>query len=81
MNTSQLYDKDFYAWTVEMATALKNKAISKLDLEHLAEELEGMSARELREIRSRLIVLIMHLLNALSTLLILNPSQTLMVAG
>jgi len=62
MNTSQLYDKDFYAWTVEMTKALKNKAISKLDLEHLAEELEGMSARELREIRSRLIVLIMHLL-------------------
>jgi len=62
MNTYKLYDKDFYAWTVEMASALKNKTLDQLDFEHLAEELEGMSARELREIRSRLIILIMHLL-------------------
>jgi len=62
MNASQLYEKDFYAWTVEMAQALKDKTINKLDLEHLAEEIESMGASERRELASRLEILIMHLL-------------------
>lgn len=60
--SAKLYDKDFYAWTQETVKALKNKSFDQVDLEHLIEEIEGMSARDLREIRSRLIILIAHLL-------------------
>jgi len=62
MNISKLYEKDFYAWTVEMAQALKSKAIDQLDFEHLSEELEDMGASQERELESRLAILIMHLL-------------------
>ena len=57
-----LYDQDFYAWTIQTAQALKEKAFNKVDFEHLVEELESMGASEKRELRSRLKQLIMHLL-------------------
>lgn len=57
-----LYEKDFYAWTVETAKALKEKAFNKVDIEHLVEEVESMGASERRELASRLEQLLMHLL-------------------
>jgi len=57
-----LYEKDFYAWTVETAKALKAKAFGKVDIEHLVEEVESMGASERRELASRLEQLLMHLL-------------------
>jgi hypothetical protein len=36
-----LYDTDFYAWTQEQATLLREGAVADLDLEHVAEEIEG----------------------------------------
>ena len=62
MNISQLYDKDFYQWTVETAKAIKNKAIDKIDFQHLQQEIEDMGISQLRELESRLDVLLMHLL-------------------
>jgi hypothetical protein len=62
MNTFELYDKDFYAWTVQMAQALKSKALDQLDLEHLEEEMRIMGAREKSELRSRLKRILQHLL-------------------
>lgn len=61
MQTS-LYERDFYAWTIETARLLKEKAFNQIDIDHLREEIESMGASERRELQSRLEVLIMHLL-------------------
>lgn len=57
-----LYEKDFYAWTIETAKALKEKAFNEIDFEHLVEEVESMGASERRELFSRLKQLLMHML-------------------
>lgn len=57
-----LYEQDFYAWTQEQATLVKNKKFSSLDLLHLEEELYLMGASERRELSHRLEILLMYLL-------------------
>ncbi|GGG05759.1 MULTISPECIES: DUF29 domain-containing protein [Cysteiniphilum] len=57
-----LYDRDFYAWTMQTVKALREKAFDKVDIEHLVEEVESMGKSDFRELKSRLIVLIAHLL-------------------
>ena len=57
-----LHEQDFYAWTQQQAELLKSNQFTKLDITHLIEELESMSATEKRELISRLEVLLMHLL-------------------
>jgi Domain of unknown function DUF29 len=57
-----LYDEDFYAWSFEQARLLRAGEFSRLDIENIAEELESMGRRDKREIESRLVVLIAHLL-------------------
>ena len=41
---AQLYDIDFYAWTQEQAAALREhfRGDNRLDVEHLAEEVEDL---------------------------------------
>ncbi len=56
------YDQDFYAWTQEQATLLKEKRFVELDINHLVEEIDDMGKSVQRELESRLIVLIAHLL-------------------
>ena len=43
-----LYEQDFYAWTLEQARLLKENQLAKLDIQHLIETLESMSATERR---------------------------------
>ncbi|MDM8546306.1 DUF29 domain-containing protein [Candidatus Venteria ishoeyi] len=63
MNNSQLnYENDFYNWTRQQIELLKTGRFNKLDTVHLIEELEDMGKSQLRELESRLIVLIAHLL-------------------
>ncbi len=62
MGVLNLYDTDFYAWTQEQATLIKNKEFNKLDIENLFEEIESMGKHEKRELTSRLKVLLIHLL-------------------
>lgn len=57
-----LHEQDFYAWTQQQAELLKAGQLAKLDICHLIEELESMSATEKRELISRLEILLMHLL-------------------
>lgn len=57
-----LYDQDFYAWTQEQAKLIKEKSFDKLDFTHLFDEVECMGASEVRELESRLEVLLTHLL-------------------
>ena len=62
MDISLKYEQDFYIWLTENARFLREKNLAKIDIEHLAEELEAMSRREKRELISRLTVLMAHLL-------------------
>jgi hypothetical protein len=57
-----LYQQDFLAWTRQQAHLLSQKRWQDLDLENLIEELEEMGRSNHRELESRLIVLIAHLL-------------------
>jgi hypothetical protein len=56
------HDEDFYAWTIEQARLLRAGDFSAIDAENLAEEIEDMGISNRREVQSRLIVLIAHLL-------------------
>jgi len=56
------YDTDFFQWTQSTAEMIRQGRLAEVDLEHLAEEIEAMGKRDRREVRSRLIVLVMHLL-------------------
>ena len=59
---SVAYDDDFFAWTQEQARLLRDGELADIDVENLAEEIESMGRSNRRELRSRLAVLIMHLL-------------------
>ncbi|MCX8518330.1 MAG: DUF29 domain-containing protein [Rhodoferax sp.] len=61
MNTS--YHDDVLAWAGEQAKMLREHQLSGLDFEHLADEIEAMSASQRREHKNRLTVLLLqHLL-------------------
>ena len=62
MSPAELYDEDFYEWTVRNAELLRCGRVSEADLVHIAEEIEDMGKRERREMLSRLAVLMAHLL-------------------
>ena len=56
------YETDFHAWIENQAALLKLGKLASLDVPHLIEELESLSARERRELINRLAVLLAHLL-------------------
>ena len=59
------YDGDFFIWTQQQAAALRltrDLIGGSVDVEHVAEELEDMGKRDLREVGSFLARLIEHLL-------------------
>lgn len=56
------YDLDFHEWITRNVELLRDGRPSEIDAEHIAEELESMGERDLRQLRSRLQVLVMHLL-------------------
>ncbi len=56
------YDEDFVAWLEDRARRARHCEAEELDLENIAEELEGMARSDRREIRNRLIVLLIQLL-------------------
>jgi hypothetical protein len=60
--STNLYDQDFYAWTNEQAALLRSGNLSAADIENIAEEIESMGKAERRELVSRLVVLLLHLL-------------------
>ena len=62
MGAAELYDRDFFEWTVRNAELLRSGRADEADLAHIAEEIEDMGKRERRELLSRLAVLICHLL-------------------
>jgi hypothetical protein len=65
-DAKRLYDADFALWTKEQAAALRaaahGGANQPLDWENLAEEIEDLGKSTRRELRSRLLVILEHLL-------------------
>jgi Domain of unknown function DUF29 len=57
-----LYEQDFYQWIQTTAKLLKDRRFEDVDWESLIEEIESMGRSERKEVKSRLIVLIEHLL-------------------
>ncbi len=57
-----LYDTDFYAWTLEQSQLLQQGKWHALDIENLVEEIESLGKQQRQELRNRLGVLIGHLL-------------------
>jgi hypothetical protein len=57
-----LYDTDFFEWTQEQARLLRERRWDDLDLENLIEEVKSVGGSNKREIESRLVALMAHLL-------------------
>src|SRR5271157_481645 len=58
---SSLYDRDFYAWSIEQAALLRQGRVAEADLENIAEEIESMGKAEKREFVGCLTVLMLRL--------------------
>lgn len=56
------YEADFAAWSKDQAERLRELRPNRIDWENIAEEIEGLGGSQRREIRSRLVVLLTHLL-------------------
>jgi hypothetical protein len=61
-STGALYDEDFFEWTRRNAELLRGGRLEQADIEHIAEEIEDMGKRDLKELNSRVRVLVGHLL-------------------
>lgn len=59
---SDLYDRDFYAWSNEQAALLRSGDLAHADIAHIAEEIATLGRGEKRELVSRLTILLLHLL-------------------
>lgn len=59
---TNLYETDFYSWTVEQSKRLHLGKFDGLDLDNLAEEIESLGKQQRDELENRLGVLIGHLL-------------------
>jgi len=60
--TSELYETDFYAWTIEQAKLLQDGDWDGLDISNLVEEIESLGKQQRQELRNRLGILLGHLL-------------------
>lgn len=60
--TTHGYETDVIAWANEQANLIRTHQFHLLDLEHLAEEIEDVGKSEQRELASRLVVLLCHLI-------------------
>jgi hypothetical protein len=59
---SSAYEKDFHAWLLAQVSALRERRFRALDLENLLEEVEELAQSLARELRTRLKVVLVHLL-------------------
>jgi hypothetical protein len=59
---ADLYHTDFHAWIARQADLLRAGRVGDIDTAHLAEELEDMGKSNGRELQSRLVILVAHLL-------------------
>ncbi len=62
MGSSELYDRDYYAWIQHQVQALRERRIEDVDWANAAEEIEDLGKSERRSIRSQFARLLEHLL-------------------
>lgn len=60
--SSDLYETDFYQWTIEQAKFLREEKWNCLDVPNLLEEIESLGKQQRNELTNRLGVLLGHLL-------------------
>jgi hypothetical protein len=58
----QRYETDVIAWANEQAAFIRSGRFDLLDIEHIADEIEDVGKSEQRELESRMVVLLAHLL-------------------
>ncbi len=54
------YDQDVVAWSVEQARLLRAGRFDRLDIEHIADEIEDVGRSQARDLASRLAMLLAH---------------------
>ncbi|AFY72857.1 protein of unknown function DUF29 [Synechococcus sp. PCC 7502] len=59
---TNLYESDFYAWTIEQTELLQRRKLDHLDFDNLIEEITSLGKQQQQELRNRLGLLIGHLL-------------------
>ena len=62
VNSQTLYEQDFYLWTKAIVQHLKENRFNDIDIPNLIAEIESMGKSEKRELKSLLIVLLIHLI-------------------
>lgn len=65
INSPSLYEQDILLWVEETVAKLKAHDFENLDLENLIEEVESLGISQKKELISRLITLLEHLLKRL----------------
>lgn len=60
--SANLYEQDLLAWLEQQTGYLRAGQLERLDVAHLIEELEEMGGSQRRELKSRLEILLMHML-------------------
>jgi hypothetical protein len=63
--TPSLYDRDTLLWVEDTVSKLKSGDFANLDLANLIEEVESLGRSQKKELKSRLLVLLEHLLKRL----------------
>jgi len=62
VTTPSLYESDFYGWVQAQAHTLRTRNVDELDFDNLLEEIEAMGRGEKRSLKSRLALILVHLL-------------------
>lgn len=60
-----LYDGDFALWLEDVAAKLRSRDFDRLDIDNLIEEIESLGRSDKKELKSRLVTLLAHLLKRL----------------
>jgi hypothetical protein len=60
--SSDLYERDYYAWLQDQVRALRERRIEQVDWDNVAEEIEDLGKSERRGVSSHLATVVEHLL-------------------
>jgi rRNA-processing protein FCF1 len=60
--SAQLYETDFVAWTEQTVQLIRDEQFGQVDWDAVIEEIESLGRSDRRELKSRLEVLLQHLL-------------------
>lgn len=61
-SSASLYETDFLLWLEQQSAALKAGHFETLDIPNIVEELDGLASSRRHELRSRMRILLQHLL-------------------